>query len=193
MSQLLKFFLTGATTALVSACAIDAPPPGPTDVWQKSGYTKSQTYSFLLKCGQGQIHSDEDLEKRDLCMMRAGFKYIEWPTHRMCLPRYPRAWNSSACRSLRGELVVTPDESAIEPPPKTEEPTQPRTQTVTVPIAPSTTQAQRLQEQVLRDSNIQMNQLQNPPQLTTTPLPSAASPVAPNPRLDQLKQFKSGR
>jgi hypothetical protein len=159
MSQLLKFFLIGATTALVAACAIDAPPPGPTDVWQKSGYTKSQTYSLLLKCGQGQIHSDEDLEKRDLCMMRAGFKYIEWPTHRMCLPRYPRAWSSSVCRVLRGELVVTPDESALEPPPETEELTQPRTQTVTIPVTPSTDPAIKLQNQVQKDSNAQMNQL----------------------------------
>jgi hypothetical protein len=128
MSQLLKFFVTGITSTLVAACAIydiDTPPPGPTDVWQKSGYTKSQTYSALVKCGQGQIHSDEDLEKRDLCMMRAGFKYIERPTHRMCLPRYPRAWNSSVCRSLRGELIITPDESASLPPPVIKDATAP--------------------------------------------------------------------
>lgn len=161
MSQLLKFFLTGVTSMLVAACAIyeiDTPPPGPTDVWQKPGYTKSQTYSVLVKCGQGQIHSDEDLEKRDLCMMRAGFEYIEPPTHRMCLPRYPRAWNSSVCRSLRGELIITPDESASLPASVMKD-ASPNSYTPTIPIAPSVRPEQRLQDKIQKDSNVQMNQL----------------------------------
>lgn len=162
MSQFLKFLFLGVATAFVAACAvydIDTPPPGPTDVWLKSGYTKSQTYSVLVKCGQGQIHSDEDLEKRDLCMLRAGFKYIEWPTHRMCLPRYPRSWNSSVCRSLRGEIIITPEESASVPPSVKRETTEVQPRTVTIPNAPSTAPAQRLQDKIQKDSNNQMNQL----------------------------------
>jgi len=162
MSQLLKFLLTGITSTLVAACAIydiDTPPPGPTDVWQKAGYTKFQTYSVLVKCGQGQIHSDEDLEKRDLCMMRAGFVYIERPTHRMCLPRYPRAWNSSVCRALRGELIITPDESATIPPSDLIKKPSTNTYTPLAPIAPSKHPTQVLQEQVQKDNNRQMNEL----------------------------------
>lgn len=58
-------------------------------------------------------------------------------------------------------------------------------------ITPSASPTDKLKNQVQKDSNIQMNQLQSSP--APLPTPTAASPVAVNPRLDQLKQFKSGR
>ncbi len=59
-----------------------------------------------------------------------------------------------------------------------------------VQIAPSTDLTTKLQEQVQKDSNAQMNQL-----LTTPAVPSTSSlPAmqAPNTRLEQLNQFKAG-
>jgi len=58
---------------------------------------------------------------------------------------------------------------------------------VPVPIAPSADPATKLQEQVQKDSNAQMNQL-----LTTPAVPSIPAPQTPNLRLDQLNQFKQG-
>jgi filamentous hemagglutinin len=59
-----------------------------------------------------------------------------------------------------------------------------------VPIAPSAEPATKLQEQVQKDSNAQMNQL-----LTTPAAPSISSLPAmqvPNSRLEKLNQFKQG-
>jgi len=69
MIRFMNHLIALVAVVFVAACAmydIDSPPPGPTDIWQKSGYTKSQTYSVLVKCGQGQMNSDEDLEK-EIC------------------------------------------------------------------------------------------------------------------------------
>jgi hypothetical protein len=59
-----------------------------------------------------------------------------------------------------------------------------------VPIAPSADPATKLQEQVQKDSNAQMNQL-----LTTPAVPSISSVPTmqvPNSRFEQLNQFKQG-
>jgi filamentous hemagglutinin len=55
-------------------------------------------------------------------------------------------------------------------------------------IAPPTSQATKLQEQVSKDSNAQRNQLLNAP---IAPLsPSGSRPQVPSLRLEQLNQFK---
>ena len=59
-----------------------------------------------------------------------------------------------------------------------------------VPIAPSTDPTTKLQEQVQKDSNAQMNQLLTAPVVPA--IPSAPTPQVPNSRLDQLNQFKQG-
>jgi hypothetical protein len=59
-----------------------------------------------------------------------------------------------------------------------------------ISITPSTDQATKLQDQVGKDSNAQMNQLLTSPSVPLTP--SASTPQVPSTRLDQLNQFKLG-
>jgi filamentous hemagglutinin len=59
-----------------------------------------------------------------------------------------------------------------------------------IPIAPSADPATKLQDQVQKDSNAQMNQLLNAPAAPLTP--PASEPQVPSSRLEQLNQFKQG-
>lgn len=59
-----------------------------------------------------------------------------------------------------------------------------------VPIAPSIDQATKLQDQIQKDSNTQMNQLLMPP--VTPSIPSINMPSVPSPRLEKLNLFKQG-
>jgi len=175
ISQSFKRLFVVCLGVIVSGCVLyELGDPGgrESDYWTKPGYTQSQIYSTIMKCRQKSTGntSREKMEVEQMCMLRAGYKFVEWHGPNKFCVRYKEnvwAWNTPACRSLRGELVITPDESAFEPPPETEESTQPRTQTVTVPITSSTDPAIKLQNQVQKDSDIQMNQLQSSP----TPLP----------------------
>lgn len=164
MITIIKFIAVFFTVFAISACGIyniDAPPPGDTDVWEKPGHAKSHIYSALMKCRQqlttGTLREKVDAEQ--MCMLRHGFKRVERPTHRSCLRRYQESWNSPACRSLRGELIITPDESSSLPPPVVNERPAANTNTPTTPIAPSLPTEQRLQDRVQQDSNRQINNL----------------------------------
>jgi hypothetical protein len=57
-----------------------------------------------------------------------------------------------------------------------------------VPIAPSTDQATKVQEQVSKDSNAQMNQLLTVPAVPSAP--SVVAPQAPSSRLEQINQIQ---
>jgi filamentous hemagglutinin len=56
-------------------------------------------------------------------------------------------------------------------------------------FVPSTDPTTKLQEQMRRDSNTQMNNLLRPPVVPSTPIPASPSP---NTRLESLNQFKQG-
>jgi filamentous hemagglutinin len=58
-----------------------------------------------------------------------------------------------------------------------------------VPVAPSTDPTTKLQDQVQKDSNAQMNQLTAP---VAPSAPSVSVPQVPSSRLEQLNQFKQG-
>lgn len=167
ISQSFKRLIVVCLGVVVSGCVLyelGAPPPSEVDSWQKSGHTQSHIYVDLVKCKQKDTGKTnrEKIEAVELCMLRTGYKYVDGsPPHKLCVSnkRDNWAWNTPGCRSLRGELVITPNESALEPPSETEESTQPRTQTVAIPVTPSTDPAIKLQNQVQKDSNAQMNQL----------------------------------
>lgn len=59
-----------------------------------------------------------------------------------------------------------------------------------IPIAPSADPATKLQDQVQKDSNAQMNQLRTSPAVPS--VPSVSAPPVPSSRLDMLNQFKQG-
>jgi hypothetical protein len=162
-----RLFVVGFGVVVMSGCVVHElgePPPGDTQVWQKPGYTRSDVHSALLSCEKKSSGSTnrEYLEARQLCMLRAGYKFINWRApHTFCKAgeKDPWAWNTPACRSLRGELIVTPDESATIPPSDLIKKPSTNTYTPLEPIAPSKHPAQVLQEQVQKDNNRQMNEL----------------------------------
>ncbi len=161
-----RFFAVGFGAVVMSGCVmyeLGEPPPGDTQVWQKPGYSRSDVYSALLSCEKKSSGNTnrEYLEARQLCMLRAGYKFVNWRApHTFCKvgEKDPWAWNTPACRSLRGELIITPDESASLPPPVIKDAT-PNSYTPTIPVAPSVRPEQRLQDKIQKDSNVQMNQL----------------------------------
>jgi hypothetical protein len=164
------FFAAGFGALVMSGCVmyeLGEPPPGDTQVWQKLGNSNSDVYSALLSCEKKSSGTTnrEYLEARQLCMLRAGYKFVNWRApHTFCKAgeKDPWAWNTPACRSLRGELVIPPDESASSLPPFSNEDIQPKTSATPISIAPSASPVQRLQEKTQKDSNTQMNQLLQP-------------------------------
>lgn len=161
----LKLIFVGLFAAIISACAIseiDVPPLSPGDRWTKSGYSKAQIRSADLACNDHQTKSFAGIAISDVCMLRQGFIYIDSPyrtAHKRCnRPSDIEAWNLPSCRSLRGELIITPDESASLPPPVIKDAT-PNSYIPAIPVAPSARPEQRLQDRIQKDSNVQMNQL----------------------------------
>lgn len=154
-------------TVVTSGCVLNQlgePPPGETDLWTKPGHTRSHIFTTIMKCRQESTGktSREKSESESLCMLRAGFKFVNWRApHTFCKAgeKDPWAWNTPACRSLRGEIIITLDESASVPPSVKQETTEVQPLKVTIPNAPSTAPAQRLQDKIQKDSNNQMNQL----------------------------------
>ncbi|WP_291939064.1 hypothetical protein [Limnohabitans sp.] len=168
ISQLFKrLFSVSLGTVVMSGCVLSElgePPPWETDLWTKPGHTRSNIYSAIMKCRQQSTGntSREKSESESLCMLRTGYKFIDWRApHTFCKAgeKDPWAWNTPACRSLRGELIVTPDESATMPPQDLIDKPSTNTYTPPVPIAPSKHPAQVLQEQVQKDNNRHMNEL----------------------------------
>lgn len=153
-------------TVVTSGCVLNQlgePPPGETDLWTKPGHTRSHIYSTIMKCRQESTGntSREKSESESICMLRAGYKFVNWRApHTFCKAgeKDPWAWNTPACRSLRGELIITPDESASLPPPVMKD-APPNSYIPAIPVAPSVSPEQRLQEKIQKDSNVQMNQL----------------------------------
>lgn len=167
ISQYLKLLFPVCVAILIlSGCVLSElgePPPWETDLWLRSGHTRSQTYSAVLKCRQESTErtNRENIEVEQLCMLRAGYRFVNWRApHTFCKPgeKDPWAWNTPACRSLRGELVITPDESAPLPPPVMKD-SPPNSYIPAIPVAPSALPEQRLQEKIQKYSNNQMNQL----------------------------------
>jgi hypothetical protein len=162
-----QFFAVGLGAVVMSGCVIyelGEPPPGNTQLWQKLGYSRSDVYSALLICEKKSSGATnrEYLEAEQLCMLRAGYKFVNWRApHTFCKANEKDAWawNTPACRSLRGELIVTPDESASLPPQVVGESPPANPYAPDVPIAPSISLGQRMQDKIQNDSNVQMNQL----------------------------------
>jgi hypothetical protein len=150
------FFAVGVGAVVMSGCVLyelGEPPPGDTQVWQKPGYSRSDVYTALLSCEKKSSGTTnrEYLEARQLCMLRAGYKFVNWHApHTFCKAgeKDPWAWNTPGCRSLRGELIVTPDESASLPPQAVGESPPAHTYTSDVPIAPSIPLGQRMQDKI---------------------------------------------
>jgi hypothetical protein len=161
-----RLFVAGIGSIVLSGCVmyeLGEPPPWESDLWTKPGYTRSHIYLAIMKCRQESIGntSRERTEAEQLCMLRAGYKFVNWHApHTFCKAgeKDPWAWNTPGCRSFRGELIVTPDESASLPPPVVKD-APPNSYTPAIPVAPSVSPVQRLQEKIQKDSNVQMNQL----------------------------------
>ncbi len=162
-----RLFAVGSGAVVMSGCVLNQlgePPPWESDLWTKPGHTRPHIYSAIMKCRQESTGntSREKTEAEDLCMLRAGYKFVNWRApHTFCKAgeKDPWAWNTPACRSLRGEIIITPDESASVPPSVKQETTEVQPRTVTIPNALTTAPAQRLQDKIQKDSNKQMNQL----------------------------------
>jgi hypothetical protein len=161
-----RLFFLVFVTSIISGCVLyelGEPPPWESDLWSKPGHTRSHVYSAIMKCRQESTGntSREKTEAEQLCMLRAGYKFVNWRApHTFCIlgEKDPWAWNTPACRSLRGELVITPDESASLPPPVIKDAT-PNSYIPAIPVAPSARPEQRLQDKIQKDSNSQTNQL----------------------------------
>jgi hypothetical protein len=165
MIRVFQIILIALPAAFVTACAIyeiDVPPLSPGDRWIKPGYTKTQVRSASLACTDYQTKSFAGIANSDMCMLKQGFIYIDSPyrtAHKRCQnPSDHDLWNLPSCRSLRGELIVTPDESASLPPPVIKDAT-PNSYIPAIPVAPSARPEQRLQDKIQKDSNSQTNQL----------------------------------
>lgn len=162
-----RLFFLGFVSVTMSGCVLyelGEPPLGETDIWSKPGHTRAHIYLAIMKCRQESTGntSREKTEAEELCMLRAGYKFVNGRASRpVCKPgeKDPWAWNTPGCRSLRGELIITPDQSASLPPQVVDESPPAHTYAPDVPIAPSISLGQRMQDKIQNDSNVQMNQL----------------------------------
>ena len=139
--------------------------PPEAQTWQKKGWSETHVRLKLADCySQRKMQTQKVLTLEatdfiDICMLKNGFTANPYPDASRWKDPCKLEKQRALCKAYRGELIVTPDESATMPPPDLIDKPTTNTYTPPVPIAPSKNPAQVLQEQVQKDNNRQMNEL----------------------------------